>query len=268
VAAYRCSALTNDQNEALLPRVRELTLGVGPATAKEAQKILFATCLFAKDMEHLDGTLDDHLCEKNVAHWSRNIDRAANDGTKNHYLRWINCVLRARNGLPAHLKGTGRKPTAGLPYQRALVGAAVASLDGTPAAAAIVAGVSFGVIPPMSAGAHLEKIDGEIVLMMADGSTRPRLPQRPAVSDSLCGHVLDKAAWTAARAGFAAHGESLTAPRLRLTFAVPALRLDLPAALVIRTFGLGYAVVDAATRHLEGVLPEPALVLQRGPVTG
>ena len=207
VMAYRCTALTDKQNDTLLPRIRELTLGVGPGTKTEAKKILFPLCLFAGDMEHLDGTLDDHLSEKNVAYWSRTITRSVKESTKTHYMRWLRCALRVHKGLPAHLTGSGRKPTAGLPYSPSMV-AEIVALSGTSAAAAsLVAGAGYGVIRPESVGAHFEVIDGVALLVLADGTTRPGLAVWRDQARSLCGLLLDKEAWNAARSSFAARGE-------------------------------------------------------------
>jgi hypothetical protein len=249
----------------VLPRLKELARLAGPTAPEDAKNLLTAVCRLIADTcdSDEDVNVDVVLSEEAVARWSHAAKRGRMPaGTLANYLRFLNRLVRARNGLPPRT-ATRRAPATRpkLLAAEALHDLADTLVDGDAGAAvALVAAAGAGLVPTST----------PVAIAVADGPVAVQDQAAVAVGDRwrdlasrLAGGAADPAAWSRLRAAGTAAGLELTVSGLRLRWAVDvATAARTPQAAVHA--GLPRKLLNQAIRHLPPVDDQTARAALRG----
>ncbi len=249
----------------VLPRLKELTRLAAPKTPEEAKGLLSAGCrLIADTYDPTAGPIDLHavLREDVVARWSHAAQRSGMaPGSIANYLRFLNRLVRASNGLPPRTrsKRTVRAERPVLASGQLLDLAHQCTADDRPAAAALVAAAGAGVLAD-STPVTVDATDTPVVVQ-DDRAAPVSAPWRNAAA-ALHGVTADPAAWRRLRAAATAAGLDLSGHALRLRWA-------LDAASEVKTpqealSAMSRSLLDAAIPHLAPTDGEAARVALRG----
>ncbi|GBE23198.1 hypothetical protein BMS3Bbin01_02582 [bacterium BMS3Bbin01] len=253
VATYESVLLSDVQAAELLPALRALVLDADPSSAADAAATLSSACRFLADVApDVGGDLAVLLTEERVARWSHAQKRAGmNEGTLKNHLSRLARLVRVKGGLPARMQIRSTKKAADPPLDMVGLLGLVDGLDAD-AVAAVVAGAGAGLVVPDAVGATVA-VDGTRIVD-AEGGEHVVLDPWVAAARAVAGVTVSRAGWGRAMTAAKRDGIALSADRLRLTWTVSLLGLEVPVGLLIPRFGLTRRAVDKAVAHL-GSLP-------------
>jgi hypothetical protein len=249
----------------VLPRLKELTRLAGPTTPEDAKNLLSAGCRLIADSGAADVNVDVDavLSEEAVARWSHAARRARMPaGTLANILRFLNRLVRARNGLPPRVT-TRRAPAAAPPLLEGerlhRLAEALVSTDPA-AAAALVAAAGAGVVATSEAVAVC--CGGERVVVQG-GESVPVTAVWCGMAGRLAGTVADSAGWGRLRAAAATAGIEVTGRALRLRWAVDVVAAAATPQSAVRA-GVPLDLLNRAVARLAPVDDDTARAALRG----
>lgn len=232
-----------------LPALKELTRRAGPRSAEDAKNLLTAGCRLLAHADNAparDTPVDVHsaITDVTVADWSHQAQRDGMEpGSLANYVRWMNRLVRARNGLaPRERVPTQPRTTTTLELPVLLTLArSIAEVD-QGAALALVAAAGAGAV----ASSHRVRVHERGTHIVSGSNLMAVTQPWRALAASFLGSEAGEGEWQRMRDYGASAGLTLTGPHLRRRWATDAVAEAATPATALTVVGSRRLLADAA----------------------